>query len=284
MHSDPPKTQSNSGFSFDNALLRSHKYTSYFEVYDKVLKPFLGKPITLLEIGVLNGGGLMMWRSLLGNEAHIIGVDLNPQAKQFEKFGFEICIGDQSDTRFWKNFLENHKEIDIVIDDGGHTNYQQINSLVNLIPNMNKGGVYIIEDLHCSYLPIFGNPSRWSTLNFLISGIDGINSRSPLLKSKNNFFSSRALSITFFESIGVIELLREVKLDIKSIKNTGVKSVHKDFRLEGLNSFFPFLGVEREIEHNLISKFRNRLRTVLQVLALRIQNKSVRNLFKQSRL
>lgn len=268
--------------SFEHAELRSQKYTSYFDVYDKVLKPYVGKSITLLEIGVLNGGGLMMWKHFLGKNARIIGVDLNPEAKQFEKFGFEICIGDQSDSAFWKTFLEKYGEIDIIIDDGGHTNVQQITSLVCLFPHVKSGGIYLIEDLHCSYLPSFGNPSRWSTMNFLISGVHSIHSRSALLQRRNNLFSSKALSISFFESIAVIEVLGRGNIEPKRIKNQGVKSVDRDFRLESLNPFFLGLGTEFEFEKNLRTKLKNKSRILLQRMILKIQNKAAKSLFKQS--
>lgn len=60
----------------------SFKHTTYFPAYDALLSKFRGKPITFVEIGVLNGGSLFMWRNFFGPAARIIGVDLNPGAKQ----------------------------------------------------------------------------------------------------------------------------------------------------------------------------------------------------------
>ena len=34
---------------------------------------------------------------IFGPKARIIGIDLNPSAKKWTKYGFEIFIGDQSD-------------------------------------------------------------------------------------------------------------------------------------------------------------------------------------------
>ena len=36
-----------------------------------------------------------MWRNFFGKKAKIIGIDLNPESKRFEKYGFKIFIGDQ---------------------------------------------------------------------------------------------------------------------------------------------------------------------------------------------
>ena len=47
-----------------------------------------------------------MWKNFFGKKARIIGIDLNPEAKKFEKDGFEIIIGDQSSEVFWKKFFK----------------------------------------------------------------------------------------------------------------------------------------------------------------------------------
>ena len=83
---------------------RSLKHSTYFSSYDYCFSKFKGKPITFVEIGVLNGGSLLMWRKYFGEQARIIGVDLNPEAKRWEKEGFEIFIGSQSDITFWNFF------------------------------------------------------------------------------------------------------------------------------------------------------------------------------------
>jgi hypothetical protein len=64
------------------------------------------KRLLFVEIGVLSGGSLFMWKKYFGNDARIIGVELNPDAKKFEDYGFEIFIGNQSDPNFWNNFFK----------------------------------------------------------------------------------------------------------------------------------------------------------------------------------
>ena len=72
----------------------------------KLFSKYRDKKITFVEIGVLSGGSLFMWRNYFGKDARIIGVELNSEAKKFEKDGFEIFIGNQSDENFWKDFLK----------------------------------------------------------------------------------------------------------------------------------------------------------------------------------
>ncbi|MDQ8161336.1 MAG: hypothetical protein P3C10_02010, partial [Gemmatimonadota bacterium] len=68
---------------YDSAPYLSIKHANYFAIYDELLTRYRGRPVTFVEIGVLNGGSLHMWRQFLGNDARIIGVDLNPAAQRW---------------------------------------------------------------------------------------------------------------------------------------------------------------------------------------------------------
>ena len=107
-----------------------------------------------------------MWREYFGKNARIIGIDLNTKAKELEKHGFEIYIGSQSDKNFWKSFFNQVGKIDILLDDGGHGNAQQIITLSEAIQHTNDDGVIVIEDTHAIYLKKFGNPSKHSIINY----------------------------------------------------------------------------------------------------------------------
>tara|TARA_A100001011_G_C14220645_1_gene804180 strand:+ start:24 stop:914 length:891 start_codon:yes stop_codon:yes gene_type:complete len=129
----------------------SVKMTSYFSTYAELLSKFRKKKCTLVEIGVLDGGSLFMWRKWLGNDARIIGIDLNPKAKLLEKYGFEIFVGNQADASFWKKFYAKVSKIDILIDDGGHQSFQQIMSVYSAICNLNSECLVIVEDTATSF-------------------------------------------------------------------------------------------------------------------------------------
>ena len=145
--------------SFKNSPYVSTKHTTYFDSYDYFFKNYRNKEITFVEIGILDGGSLFMWRDYFGSRARIIGVDLNPDAKKWEKEGFEIHIGSQSDRNFWEQFTEKVQEVDVVLDDGGHTYSQQIITTESLLPYMKDGGLIVVEDTHTSYLDGFGDIS-----------------------------------------------------------------------------------------------------------------------------
>ena len=109
----------------------SIKNDTYFDAYEFIFNSYIGKPITFMEIGVFNGGSLHMWREYFGEQARIIGVDFNPIARELEKDGFEIYIGNQESSEFWLELKNKVGYVDIILDDGGHKNGQQIATLYN---------------------------------------------------------------------------------------------------------------------------------------------------------
>ena len=73
---------------------------------------------------------------------------LNPKAKELEKKGFKIFIGDQSDLIF-KIFFRKIEKIDVLIDDGGRQ-LQQVTTLMESIKYINLEND-VIEDTYKLY-------------------------------------------------------------------------------------------------------------------------------------
>lgn len=226
--------------SYYSSDYSSIKYDSYFLAYQKLLERYIGCDVTIVEIGVFNGGSLFMWRDFLGNKARVIGIDLNPGAKYFEKYGFEIYIGSQSDPLFWQSFFDKVGKVDLIIDDGGHSNLQQVVTLKSCIENINDGGMLICEDVHTSYFTEFGNPSRFSFVNFSKGVIDSINSRSHALRNSNDSFAGMVFSIEYFESIIAFKVNRSNSFKSSPKDNQGKKIDAKDFRYSTKTRNFLF--------------------------------------------
>jgi cephalosporin hydroxylase len=125
----------------------------YFDIYDRHFAPYRGKEITVVEFGVSHGGSLQMWKKYFGRKARIVGVDINPACAAFTEPRIEVVIGDQEDRKFLRALRKKVGPIDVVIEDGGHTMPQQINTFEVLWPAMRDGGVFLLEDLHTSYWP-----------------------------------------------------------------------------------------------------------------------------------
>ena len=217
---------------------RSIKWKKYFPIYENLFTKYRNKKITFVEIGVLDGGSLEIWKKYFGEDARIIGIDNNPECKKFENSNFEIFIGSQSDRNFWRNFYNKIGKVDIILDDGGHTNDQQIISLIESIDNINNGGLHVVEDVHSSYMKYFGNPNKYSFVNFTKKLIDDINFTFPNMKKFNFSLNQSIYSIQYFESIVAFFIDRNLCQQNISIENKGFKSNNHDTKLD--DSFFRF--------------------------------------------
>jgi cephalosporin hydroxylase len=207
----------------------SIKYSSYFPVYDMLFGPWRGKPVTFMEIGVLNGGSLFMWREFFGPQARIIGLDLNPGAKKWEAEGFEIFIGSQSDPEFWKSVMAQVGEVDLVLDDGGHSYEQQIVTVEGVLPYVREGGLLVVEDTHTSYMADFGGPSRYSFVEYAKNITNGINNRYEQFTDKP---AERVIhNVQFFESIIAFKISRKLAgASCELLSNDGISSDAADYR------------------------------------------------------
>jgi hypothetical protein len=212
---------------------RSIKWSSYFQVYRDLLERFRGKEVTLVEIGILDGGSLFVWREFLGPQARIIGIDLNPLCRELEKDGFEIFIGDQSKPEFWPGFFANVGDIDVMIDDGGHTNLQQLVTLGASLEHIRDGGLVLVEDVHASYMARFGNPHRFSFINRCKQVIDEINARNSETGMAQTLFSSTVHSIAFYESIVAFQVNRPLCITPEWLDNGGARILREDGQIGG---------------------------------------------------
>ena len=234
---------------FKKSKKYSIKWNNYFEIYERILKKYINKKVTLVEVGVGDGGSLFMWKEFLGDKAKIIGVEMNPDSKQLEKFGFKIFIGDQSNPNFWRKFFREIGKIDILIDDGGHTNLQQVTTLMESLPYIKKGGSIIVEDTHTSFMSYkgFKNPSKYSFINFSTKFIEILHRRNPMLKKKINLFCNKIYSIEYFDSI--------VCFNIANGNLSFTKNLENNKRLRNFFTDYRFKKVrEKNIKNSWINQ------------------------------
>ncbi len=108
-----------------------------------------------LEIGVQWGPSLRLWERYFP-EAQIVGIDINPQCKQFESPRSAVRIGSQSDVAFLQEVTQEFGPWDVVIDDGSHRFSDIVASFKVLWPHVLSGGWYVVEDLQVSGQAEFG--------------------------------------------------------------------------------------------------------------------------------
>ena len=126
-------------------------------------KSYINKDLVLLEIGVNSGGSIDMWKQYFGAGLKYIGVDISPWV--YEHFhdpsaGVHIYTGSQENRTFLEYLAKSIPDVDILIDDGGHTMKQQILTLKMTFSKVKDGGLYLCEDVETSYVPYYGGGLR----------------------------------------------------------------------------------------------------------------------------
>jgi hypothetical protein len=223
----------------------SLKVTNYFQIYADLFAYLRDTECTFIETGVLNGGSLFMWKKWLGKHARIIGIDLNPAAKKWADFGFEIYIGDQGDPEFWRKTFKEIGHFDALLDDGGHQSFQQIVTLSEAIRAAKNKCIIAIEDTCTSFMKQFAAHQNHSFLEYAKVSTDN------LLAKTNHFFENEftefgnqksvdlfasVYSIQFFSGIVAYKVNPESLERPELVWNHLPETMEPDFRYKGTSS------------------------------------------------
>ena len=130
----------------------SDKWNIYLNLYDEKLSNYQELPIKFFEIGVLNGGSLEIFSKYFSNAELILGCDIDLKCKglQYKEKNIKIIVGDVNEEKI-KNEIVKHSKFDIILDDGSHNSNDVVGAFCNYFKHLKDGGLFIIEDLHCSY-------------------------------------------------------------------------------------------------------------------------------------
>ncbi|MGY4350480.1 glycosyltransferase involved in cell wall biosynthesis [Bradyrhizobium sp. GM7.3] len=131
----------------------SDKWSLYLDEYDRLFASMWDRPVRLLEIGVQNGGSLELWSQFFPKAQAIIGCDINPDCERltYDDPRIGVIVGDANDRQTQQLILQRSGQFDIVIDDGSHLSSDIVKTFALYFPHLAEGGIFIAEDLHCSY-------------------------------------------------------------------------------------------------------------------------------------
>jgi hypothetical protein len=159
---DYEKVKTNPLYKIWAEIPGAHKWMHYFSTYQNVISHFEERPIRMLEIGIYKGNSLRMWRDYLGPESIIVGIDIDPSCKQFEKKdeNLFVRIGDQSSQNFLYEIVREFGPFDFILDDGSHICSHMIASFNYLfLSGLKDGGIYLAEDTHSNFWPNYRDTS-----------------------------------------------------------------------------------------------------------------------------
>ena len=204
------------------------KWSHYLSTYDRLFSAYRDKPVQLLEVGVQNGGSLEIWLKYFSQAKKIVGIDINPACSslQFNDPRVTILVGDANSDVAEKQIALHAQQLDIVIDDGSHRSSDIIKTFARYFPKVSNGGVFVVEDLHCSYWKEFegGLHEPYSSMSFFKLLADVVNhehwgiekKRSELIQGIADQYKavfnenslSQIHSVEFMNSVCVIRKLK----------------------------------------------------------------------------
>lgn len=212
------------GLKYGTDKAYSHEFT---KVYENIFSEHRHKELKFLEVGIWVGSSLKMWEEYFTN-AKIYGADKFTEDERID-ISKRYLDGKHRDIKFdelkTKTFVvdqENVNELlrlpgdlDIIIEDGGHTMIQQQISLNVLFrKKLKSGGIYILEDLHTSneiYWDSYGGNLQNNTLRLL----NDLNDKKVSIDS-NYFINNEDFQI-LVDEIYSIEIFKVKENSITSI-------------------------------------------------------------------
>lgn len=131
----------------------SDKWAMYLDEYNRLFDSYRDLPVRLLEIGIQNGGSLEIWKKYFSNAEMIVGCDNNPVCAQLIYADPQIVVvmADANTDEAEQRIRAVSAAFDLIIDDGSHHSGDIVRSFARYFAHLADGGMYIAEDLHCSY-------------------------------------------------------------------------------------------------------------------------------------
>jgi len=129
-----------------------HKFT---DIYAELIKDLCGSvpridvELDIVEFGVACGASLRMWANYMPS-SRIVGLDIR-----------EDCSGLCSDLQNVKIFIadpatwNSDHSFDLIVDDASHIAEHIVAAIKNCWRWVKPGGFYVIEDMHCTYDPLY---------------------------------------------------------------------------------------------------------------------------------
>lgn len=189
------------------------KWTHYFPAYETHFARYVNRPVTFLEIGCGVGGSLQLWKRYLGPHAQIVGLDIRENSTDYEEDQIAVRIGDQKDTKFLGEVIQEFGAPDVILDDGSHRMADVTASFRYLYPRTAPGGVYVVEDLQTAYWSEFGGGlgAEGSFITLCKSLIDELNAHHARDQVPVTDFTASTLSMHFYDAMVVFERGRHLK-------------------------------------------------------------------------
>ncbi len=189
-------------------------YHWYAQHYEDLLRRRRRERLNLLEIGIgsyenprKGGNSLRMWADYLPN-ARIFAVDIFDKSPH-DRGRIKTFRGSQADPVFLDKVVSEIGKLDVIIDDGSHTNEHILFTFHHMFPRLAEGGLYVVEDTQTYYWPEYGgnetdrsDPS--TAMGYFKSLTDGLNWEEFRGGYQPTYFDQNIKSMGFYHNMVVI--------------------------------------------------------------------------------
>ena len=133
------------------------KWSIYLSEYERLFAARRGQALRMLEIGIQNGGSLEVWGRYFSDALSIVGCDINPDCARLRYADprITVVVGDANTDEVEHRIAAASAQFDLIIDDGSHRSGDMIRSFARYLPRLADGGLFVVEDVHCSYWQAF---------------------------------------------------------------------------------------------------------------------------------
>jgi hypothetical protein len=159
----------------DPAAYGINRSDEYMANFDRWFCDLVGRPISILELGIQRGGSLRYWHDLFPR-GQVIGLDLNPSPVHDPDNGITAYQGFQQDTALLDRIRKETAPdgFDVIIDDASHMGAYTAQSFWHLFPNhLKPRGFYILDDWACAYLPSWADGHAYTAREVTARGEPG---------------------------------------------------------------------------------------------------------------
>lgn len=135
----------------------SDKWSIYLDEYERLFASRRSQPLRMLEIGIQNGGSLDVWTIYFRDALVIVGCDVNPDCARlcYADPRVTVVVGDANTDEVERRIAAASPQFDLILDDGSHRSGDMIRSFARYFPRLVDGGLFVVEDVHCSYWQAF---------------------------------------------------------------------------------------------------------------------------------
>ena len=214
-------------------ILGTDKTTThrYHYMYAKYLLPVRHRELKLLEIGLGcdtawgAGHSVDLWHELLPRMTYFsIELDRGCASQFIPRLGRRQFIGSQDDANFLYNTVFNETgPLDVIIDDGSHYTEHQRATFLMMWGMLKPGGLYVIEDLQCTFLSGYHGEHtgmrKGTSARLIVDIVLALLGRRPIEGGDEMAYEKDVV-----ENIISVDVFRESVVFVKGPKPEGLKT------------------------------------------------------------